>query len=214
MGGIAPLALSAEHIWEILTECWIVLGLPWAGGFWFEVWGINLECGLSQLIYNQRCLLFWNLWCFVSGLYFINIFQKIWILSSRNRFIQEQNEWIISTLPSFHLSKFWLHDKFIKYFWDHGNFWETIVNFYSFPSRLGLIKKLHSSFKISTLRVFEYYDGVIFLVAHCMRQNTSKNVSMFEMFEMSANLCLLNFVTTSFRERGTLVMRNLTGTKR
>ena len=140
--------------------------------------GINLECGLSQLIYNQGCLLFWNLRCFVSGLYFINIFQKIWILSSRNRFIQEQNEWIISPLPSFHLSKFWLHDKFIKYFWDHGNFWETIVNFYSFPSRLGLIKKLHSSFKISTLRVFEYYDGVIFLVAHCMRQN--KRVKMFQ----------------------------------
>ena len=34
-----------------------------------------------------------------------------------------------------------------------------------------------------------------------MLQNTSKNVSMFEMFEMSANLCLLNAVTTSFRER-------------
>ena len=213
MGGIAPLALSAEHIWEILTECWIVTGLPWAGGFWFEVWdqfrvwveSINLQ---SEMFAILKSLMF----CvrFVFHKYFP---KKIWILSSRNRFIQEQNEWIISPLPSFHLSKFWLHDKFIKYFWDHGNFWETIVNFYSFPSRLGLIKKLHSFFKIST-RVFEYYDGVIFLVAHCMRQNTSKNVSMFEMFEMSANLCLLNFVTTSFRERGTCVMRNLTGTKR
>ena len=39
------------------------------------------------------------------------------------------------------------------------------------------------------------------LVVHRMRQNTSKNVSMFEMFEMSANLCLLKAVTTSFRER-------------
>ena len=33
------------------------------------IWGvglrINSECGLSQLIYNQGCLLFWNLWCFV-----------------------------------------------------------------------------------------------------------------------------------------------------
>lgn len=49
-------------------------------------------------------------------------------------------------------------------------------------------------------------------------QNASKNVSMFEMFEMSANLCLLNAVTTSFRERDivplSLVMRNLTETKR
>ena len=60
--------------------------------------------------------------------------------------------------------------------------------------------------------------GAIFLVARRTRQNTRKNVSMFEMFEMSAKLCLLNAVTTNFRERDvgplSLVMKNLMETKR
>ena len=101
MGGIAPLALSWTQSWyEILTECWI---LPRALGRRILIWGVGLgiisECGLSQLIYNQGCLLFWNLWCFVRFV-FHKYFPKIRILSSRNRFIQEQSEWIISRLPS------------------------------------------------------------------------------------------------------------------
>ena len=106
---------------------------------------------------------------------------------------------IVTTLPSFHLSNFWVHDKFIKYFWDHSNFWETILNFSDFPHDwiLSLIKRSPGAIIIWVwIRCCDHM-----LVVHRMRQNTSKNVSMFEMFEMSANLCLLNAVTTSFRER-------------
>ena len=212
MGGIAPLALSAEHIWEILTECWIVPGLPWAGGFWFEVWdqfrvwveSINLQ---SEMFAILKSLMF----CvrFVFHKYFpknLNIIITKPFYSGAKR----MNNFSIAQFPFVKVLTSWQIHQILLRSWQ---FLRNHCKLLQFSITTWSDQEVAFLFQ-NTLWVFEYYDGVIFLVAHCMRQNTSKNVSMFEMFEMSANLCLLNFVTTSFRERGTLVMRNLTGTKR
>lgn len=121
---------------------------PWASGLWGVGFRINFECGLSQLIYNQgyKCLLFWNLWCSVRFFVFHKYFPKTLNIIITKPFYSGANRMnifsIVTTLPSFHLSNFWVHDKFIKYFWDHSNFWETILNFSDFPHDwiLSLIK--------------------------------------------------------------------------